>query len=64
LPPDSRCTCETFLHSRKYWNEDTVILLADVWYSKEVAEMLDGMGFTEGSNSQPGEYVIERAFVG
>ena len=31
---------------------------------KDVAAMLDGMGFTEGSNSQPGEYVIERAFVG
>ena len=26
--------------------------------------MLDGFGLTEGSNSAPGDYVIEKAFVG
>ena len=31
---------------------------------KDFAERLDGLGFIEGSNSQPGQYVIERAFVG
>jgi len=31
---------------------------------KEIAHMLEAAGFVEGSNSHPGEYVIERAFVG
>ena len=28
------------------------------------AVRLEALGFVEGSNSQPGQYVIERAFVG
>jgi ferredoxin--NADP+ reductase len=44
--------------------QDRVMLCGSMAMIKEVAAMLDGMGFTEGSNSQPGEYVIERAFVG
>jgi ferredoxin--NADP+ reductase len=31
---------------------------------KQTAELLDAKGFTEGSNAHPGDYVIERAFVG
>jgi ferredoxin--NADP+ reductase len=31
---------------------------------KEQAAMLDSLGFKEGSNAAPGDYVIERAFVG
>lgn len=44
--------------------QDRVMLCGSMGMIKEVAAMLDGMGFSEGSNSQPGEYVIERAFVG
>jgi ferredoxin--NADP+ reductase len=31
---------------------------------KETAAILDAQGLKEGSNSEPGDYVIERAFVG
>ncbi len=31
---------------------------------KETAEILDAAGFQEGANNKPGDYVIERAFVG
>ena len=29
----------------------------------ELKEYLDGLGFEEGNNKHPGEYVLERAFV-
>jgi ferredoxin--NADP+ reductase len=31
---------------------------------KETKELLEGAGLDEGSNNKPGEFVIERAFVG
>jgi ferredoxin--NADP+ reductase len=31
---------------------------------RDLSAMLEGMGFTEGSNAKPGDFVIERAFVG
>jgi ferredoxin--NADP+ reductase len=31
---------------------------------KDVAKALEGYGLTEGSNAAPGDYVLERAFVG
>jgi ferredoxin--NADP+ reductase len=31
---------------------------------KDHAADLERRGFTEGSNAQPGQFVIERAFVG
>lgn len=43
---------------------DRVMLCGSMAMIKETAAMLDGYGFTEGSNAKPGEYVIERAFVG
>ncbi|RDE06031.1 ferredoxin--NADP reductase [Sphingomonas aracearum] len=43
---------------------DRVMLCGSTAMIRDTAEMLDGMGFTEGSNAQPGTYVIERAFVG
>lgn len=43
---------------------DRVMLCGSMGMIKETAAMLDGYGFTEGSNAKPGEYVIERAFVG
>jgi ferredoxin--NADP+ reductase len=30
---------------------------------KDVKAILDNANFTEGSNSMPGQYVVERAFV-
>ncbi len=44
--------------------QDRVMLCGSMAMIKDVAQMLEGMGFVEGSNSQPGEFVIERAFVG
>ena len=43
---------------------DRMMLCGSMAMIKETAAMLDGFGFTEGSNAKPGEYVIERAFVG
>ncbi len=31
---------------------------------KETKEVLEGFGLTEGSNAAPGQFVVERAFVG
>jgi len=31
---------------------------------KETGELLEAYGLTEGSNAEPGDYVLERAFVG
>ena len=30
----------------------------------ELKEILEGFGLREGANSEPGEYVVEKAFVG
>ncbi|SOB78738.1 ferredoxin--NADP+ reductase [Sphingomonas guangdongensis] len=43
---------------------DRVMLCGSTAMIRETAELLDGLGFTEGSNADPGTYVIERAFVG
>jgi len=44
--------------------QDRIMLCGSMTMIKEIAHMLDAAGFAEGSNSHPGEYVIERAFVG
>ncbi len=31
---------------------------------KETKEVLESFGLTEGSNAAPGQFVVERAFVG
>lgn len=43
---------------------DRLMLCGSMGMIKETAAMLDALGFAEGSNAKPGEYVIERAFVG
>ena len=43
---------------------DRIMLCGSMAMIKETAELLEGLGFTEGSNAHPGDYVIERAFVG
>lgn len=42
---------------------DRVMLCGSMEMIKETAARLDGLGFVEGSNANPGSYVIERAFV-
>ena len=45
-------------------DEDRVMLCGSMAMIKDHAADLENRGFTEGSNSQPGQFVIERAFVG
>jgi ferredoxin--NADP+ reductase len=43
---------------------DRIMLCGSTAMIRETAAMLDTLGFDEGSNANPGRYVIERAFVG
>ena len=42
---------------------DRVMLCGSMDMIKETAALLSGLGMVEGSNNNPGDYVIERAFV-
>lgn len=42
---------------------DRIMLCGSMEMIKETAALLDSLGFDEGSNNNPGRYVIERAFV-
>ncbi len=44
--------------------EDRVMLCGSMAMIKEVATTLESHGLVEGANSEPGDFVIERAFVG
>lgn len=43
---------------------DRVMLCGSTAMIRETAELLEAAGLVEGSNAQPGHYVVERAFVG
>ncbi|WP_122464734.1 ferredoxin--NADP reductase [Brevundimonas lutea] len=43
---------------------DRVMLCGSMAMIKETAALLEGFGLREGSNAEPGEFVLERAFVG
>ena len=43
---------------------DRIMLCGSMAMIKQTAELLDGYGLKEGSNAEPGDYVLERAFVG
>jgi len=43
---------------------DRVMLCGSMAMNRSIAARLDSLGFVEGSNAAPGDYVIERAFVG
>ena len=43
---------------------DRAMLCGSMAMIKDVAAALEGYGLTEGSNAAPGDYVLERAFVG
>lgn len=45
-------------------NYDRIMLCGSPHMLRDTRQLLDGMGFTEGSNSAPGHYVVEKAFVG
>ena len=43
--------------------EDRVMICGSMGLNMDIKEILEARGFSEGANSRPGEYVIERAFV-
>ena len=43
---------------------DRVMLCGSTAMIRETAALLEAAGFSEGSNANPGHYVVERAFVG
>ena len=43
---------------------DRAMLCGSMAMIKDLAAMLEAHGLTEGSNAEPGDYVLERAFVG
>ncbi|WP_295490517.1 ferredoxin--NADP reductase [Sphingorhabdus sp. EL138] len=43
---------------------DRVMLCGSMAMIKETGALLESLGFTEGAQSHPGTYVLERAFVG
>ena len=43
---------------------DRVMICGSMEMNLEIKEYLDGLGFTEGNNKHPGNYVIEKSFVG
>jgi ferredoxin--NADP+ reductase len=45
-------------------NTDRIMLCGSMHMIKETAELLETWGLKEGSNAEPGHYVLERAFVG
>ena len=45
-------------------NTDRVMLCGSMAMIKETGELLESYGLKEGSNAEPGDYVLERAFVG
>jgi len=43
--------------------EDRVMICGSMAMLKDVKALVEARGFTEGSNSKPGQFVVERAFV-
>ena len=43
---------------------DRIMLCGSMAMIKETGELLEAQGLKEGSNAEPGDYVLERAFVG
>ena len=43
---------------------DRVMICGSIVLNTDLKRILEGLGFSEGSNSSPGDYVVERAFVG
>ncbi len=45
-------------------DNDRVMLCGSPHMLRDTCQLLDAMGFKEGSGSDPGHYVVEKAFVG
>lgn len=47
------------------WNadEDRVMVCGSMALNKDIMSLCEGAGLTEGANSKPAEYVVEKAFV-
>lgn len=43
---------------------DRAMVCGSLGFNKDMAKLLEGAGLREGSNSEPAEYVVEKAFVG
>ena len=48
------------------WNaqDDRIMICGSLEMCKDVAVLAEKAGLTEGANSSPGDFVIEKAFVG
>jgi ferredoxin--NADP+ reductase len=44
--------------------EDRIMLCGSMDFIKDMAALCESHGLVEGSNAEPGDYVLERAFVG
>ncbi|AHE56964.1 ferredoxin--NADP reductase [Sphingomonas sanxanigenens] len=65
LIDDGRLFLEKIGGSARFDPEtDRVMMCGSMAMCKDLAARFDALGFTEGSNAAPGDYVIERAFVG
>lgn len=43
--------------------QDRVMICGGSAMLEDLSSLLDGLGFTEGSNAKPGDYVVEKAFA-
>lgn len=43
---------------------DRIMVCGSMAFMNDIRRIVDALGFKEGSNSEPGTYVVERAFVG
>ena len=43
--------------------EDRVMICGSMAMLKDVRGLVESLGFDEGANSKPGQFVVERAFV-
>ena len=44
--------------------EDRIMICGSMAFMKDIRALIEPMGFVEGSNNEPGSFVVERAFVG
>jgi ferredoxin/flavodoxin---NADP+ reductase len=45
-------------------DEDRIMICGSMAFMKDIRALIEPMGFIEGSNNEPGSFVVERAFVG
>ena len=45
-------------------NEDKVMLCGSMAFNEDLKTILESNGFKEGNTNTPGDYVVEKAFVG